>query len=196
VPNTIPNTLPNTIPNTVPNTIPNTVPNTVPTTIPNTTPPIVEPSKTARCSVEAASKNQESEELAKSLASRADQLSLCFAPLLNAPFDGGVRIGYQFGRGKGPSRFETNKNTFNNEQVIVCLKTAVQMAAHPESKTSREAQIFVKANGGGGKLADCKIAASVPQRAKGGKGPKPTWWNPEQPTYPDYGGYGGYGGGY
>jgi serine/threonine-protein kinase len=204
-PNTVPPSTvpPNTVPpSTVPpSTIPpftippNTVPPSTmpPSTVPPLTNPPTAPSKTARCSVEASGKNQESEQLATSLASRADQLSLCFAPLLSKTFDGGVRVAYKFGHGKGPNDFEAAKNTFGSDQVVLCLKTAIQMASHPESKTSRTAQVFVKASGGGGKLNDCKIAASVPVRSKG-KGPKPTWWNSSQPNYPDYGG--GYGGGY
>jgi hypothetical protein len=153
------------------------------------TTPTTPASKSAQCSVEPAGKTADTKALAKSLASRQQQLTLCFAPLLNKTFDGGVKLTYRFGRGKGPNRFKTSKNTLRNEQVIVCIKTAVGMVSHPTSKGHKNAQIFVKASGGDGVLKSCKIAASIPRRSKG-KGPKPTWWNPNQQTYPTYGGYG------
>jgi serine/threonine-protein kinase len=171
-----------------------------PAPLPPVTPPTstpagsASPTKSAPCLVEAHGGDKAAKatvDVAKALEARREQFSLCFASLLNKSFDGGMKIGYRWGKGQGPNKLKITDNTINDQQVRLCVETVIKGTVHPDQAASGGvAVVDVAAAGGGGALRSCKITARIPSRSKGG--PKPPGWVPPPGYYP--GGYGGYGG--
>jgi serine/threonine-protein kinase len=164
------------------------------------TPPAVDDAlKGVRCSIEPlkqgrgekAKASDESDALARALASRESQITLCLRPLLTSGFEGEIQLEYQWGKGKGPHSFRSAKNTLTNKVFESCLKTVIQGTTHPESKNDSRAIFGLAAAGGNSAVKTCKVSAGVPARSRG-KGPKPPTWVPGQqvpvwPSYPNYG---------
>ena len=139
----------------------------------------------ARCTVKAG-RGAESAALAEALAARAEQFTLCLAPLLSQSFDGNVRLEYRWSKNKAPYAFSSSRGSLQSEPVKICLQTAIQMASHPPSKRITKAEFELQARGQSGALVQCEVQATVPTTKRRSQDDKPDVWNGAFPGYGRY----------